>query len=91
MYLMYALAVGFAAWAMPVIGMLRRKNYTCASFALCSASLYLAILDTQRLVEKSDWAAIEDTHAGVLFGATVLVIITAALNLAAAIRNRKAR
>ena len=89
MYLMYALAVGFAAWALPVAAMLRRKNYTSASFALCSASLYLAILDTERLVNKPDWAAIEDTHAGVLFGATVLIIVTAALNTAAVVVNRK--
>lgn len=89
MYLMYALAVGFIAWALPVAAMLRRKNYTSASFAFCSASLFLAIMYTQQLVRKDDWAAIEDTHGGVLFGATVLIIITAALNLAAAIANRK--
>ena len=86
-----SLILGFAAWVLPVVGMFRRKNYTSASFAFCSASLFLAIIDTQRLVNKGDWAAIEDTHGGVLFGATVLVIVTAALNLAAAIRNRKAR
>lgn len=89
MYLMYALAVGFIAWALPVAAMLRRKNYTSASFAFCSASLFLAIMDTQQLVRKDDWAAIEDTHGGVLFGATALIIITAALNLVAAIANRK--
>lgn len=89
MYLMYALAVGFIAWALPVAAMLRRKNYTSASFAFCSASLFLAIMYTQQLVRKDDWAAIEDTHGGVLFGATVLIIITAALNLVAAIANRK--
>lgn len=89
--LMYALAVGFVAWALPVVAMFRRKNYTSASFACCAASLYLAMIDTQRLVDKPDWAAIEDTHGGVLFGATVLVIVTAALNVAAAVIERKLR
>lgn len=89
--LMYALAVGFAAWVLPVVAMFRRKNYASASFALCTASLYLAIIDTQHLVNKPDWAAIEDTHIGVLFGATVLVIVTAALNVVAAMIGRKLR
>lgn len=91
MYLMFALALGFAAWAIPVIELFikRKKNLTGWSFALCSASLYLAICDTQRLVEKSDWAAIEDTHVGILFGATVLVAVTLLLNLLARILKRK--
>lgn len=91
MYLICALALGFVAWAIPVVELFikRKKNLTGWSFALCSASLYLSISDTQRLVEKGDWAAIEDTHVGILFGATVLVAVTLVLNLLARFLKRK--
>ena len=89
--LMYALALGFAAWAVPVIELFskKRRNLTTWSFALCSAALYLAIRDTERLVNKGDWAAIEDIHGGVLFGATVLGVVAMVLNLVARIVKRK--
>lgn len=89
--LMVCLLLGFTAWALPVVELFlkRKKNLTAWSFILCSASLYLAIYDTNRLVNKPDWAAIEDTHGGVLFGATVLVVVTAVLNLVARLVKRK--
>lgn len=90
MYLL-SLVLGFAAWVLPVAAMLRRKNYTAASFAFCAASLYTQIYQTNILVNKGDWAAVEDTFPAILFAASVLVIITAALNIAAAIVNRKKR
>ena len=84
-----SLALGFAAWALPVVGMFRRKNFACPSAVLCALSLYLQILQNNVLVNKGDWAAIEDTYPAISFAASVLVIVTAALNAAAIIVNRK--
>ena len=83
-----SLILGFAAWGLPLLGMLRRKNYTSGSFALSTASLYLQFWQHDILVDKGDWSAIEDTSNGILFGATVLVAVTALLNLMAALRRK---
>lgn len=84
-----SLILGLAAWVLPVIGMFRRRNLTRWSVSLCAAALYLQILQTNILVNKGDWAAIEDTYPAISFAASVLIIITAALNVAAAVINRK--
>lgn len=87
MYLL-SLILGFAAWVLPVAGMFRKRNFTAASLILCAASLYVEHCQTNRLVNRGDWAAIEDTYPGVLFGATVLVVITAVLNTLAALDRK---
>ena len=85
------LLLGFIAWIFPVISMMSKKHprLTAPSLAFCAASLYFALYNTNLLVRKGDWAAIEDTFVGVLFGATVLVAVTAILNAAALIRKKK--
>lgn len=84
-----SLILGFAAWVLPVVGMFRRKNFTGWSFALCAASLYLQINQTNLLVNKGDWAAIVDTYPAILFAASVLLVVTVALNVAAAVIDKK--
>ena len=93
--LAFCLLLGFLSWLLPTFTLIfkRRPRFTALSLTLCAASLYCAIYNTNLLVRKGDWAAIEDTFPGVLFGATVLVAVTAVLNLAAGIailRKKKA-
>ena len=85
------LLLGFLSWGLPLIALISKKRLrlTSLSLTLCAASLYMAIYHTNLLVRKDDWAAIEDTYVGILFGATVLVAVNAILNIAALIKNRR--
>ena len=85
------LLLGFIAWAFPVISLISKKHPKLLSPSLlfCAASLYMALCHTHALVEKGDWAAIEDTFGGILFGATVLVAVTLILNVIALIKRNK--
>ena len=85
------LLLGFIAWTFPVISLISKKHPKLLSPSLlfCAASLYMALWDTQIQVREGDWAAIEDTFGGILFGATVLVAVTLILNIIALIKRKK--
>ena len=93
-YMLGSLLLGFAAWVLPLISLLRKKRpgpFCAVSFGLCSISLLFQIFYTQHLVNIRDWAAIEDTHGAVSFAAVVMFSVTAVLQLlafAAAKRRR---
>lgn len=87
-----SLLLGLAAWVLPVAAMVCRQKPSllcAASFSLCSLSLLLQICYTQYLVTIRDWSAIEDTHYAVVFAAAVLLSVTAILNLAAWMINKR--
>ena len=87
-----SLALGLAAWAMPVAGLWRRRKGTWAGSALswgcCAGALYLQVLYFGRLARTGDWSAVEDTAQAVVRVSTVLVAVTLLLNLALGLRSR---
>lgn len=85
---MISLLLGLGAWVISLASIFRKKSRAGWSFGLCAASLYLQILQTHILVNKPDWAAIEDTYRAVLISATVLISVTVLLNIIAAFVRR---
>ena len=84
-----SLLLGLGAWAVLAIGIAQKKKTVAAGFFLCAGALYLQILQTNILVNKPDWAAVEDTFPAVATAATVLVAVTLVLALVDLIKSRK--
>jgi len=87
-----SLFLGFAAWTLPVLVMIRKKPVPgCGeiSFSLCSLSLLYQILYNHHLVTIRDWSAVEDTHGAVVLAAVVLTIVTGLLNVLRGISLRR--
>lgn len=87
-----SLGLGFLSWGFG-IGALWKPNKEGRRFAsliLCIFALFFQFRETNRLVDKEDWAAIEDTFPGVFYlGVTVLVSITLLLNLISYLRKKR--
>ena len=63
-----SLALGLAAWLLPVMGMLSRTSspartnvLSVFSLSACALSLFLVVLYLGRLVQAEDWSALMDT------------------------------
>ena len=78
---------GIVAWAIPVILLVTNKSVKNTSimgifFSLVCViiSLLMQMIYTIHLADISDWSALMDTQASVVLTASVLSIITIALN-----------
>ena len=83
--------LGLAACGLPVVYLFRRRNreFFCG-LSLCAwgLSLYFQIRELTRLVQKPDLSAVLDTITAVCFCATVLTIVTLAVNAIALTRKK---
>ena len=91
MYIM-SLVLGTFSWILGGLAIKSksgRNSRGLAEFSLftCILALFLQFLQIQKLVVKGNYAAIEDTIEGVIFGAVVLIVITFVLNIIAYVRN----
>ena len=94
-----SLALGLAAWLLPVMGMLSRTSSPARTNALsvfslsaCALSLFLVVLYLGRLVQAEDWSALMDTVPAFRLSASVLLAVALPLNaLALFCRNRTKR
>ena len=91
MYLM-SLLLGTISWILGGLAIKSKGNRNSHGFAglslsACILALFLQFIQIQKLVVKGDYAAIEDTIEGVIFGAVVLIVITLALNIIAFVRR----
>lgn len=86
--------LGLAAWALGYLALTRsgaRASHvlTACSFSSCAISLLLQFFEIGVRAAAGDFSAILDTMRAVIIAACVLVAVTAALNIAAAVKNRK--
>lgn len=87
-----SLFLGLLTWSLPVVYLMvgrRRELFTGGSFALCAVTLFLRLQEILVRVNRGDFAGIEDTIQVNLFAATVLLIITAALNTMTLLRKER--
>lgn len=85
-----SLGLGFLSWGFGIGALWKpqKEGRRFASLILCIVSLFFQFRETNRLVNKGDWAAIEDTFPGVFYlGVTVLVSITLLLNILSFLRR----
>jgi len=89
MYNFLSLALGLAAWGFGIAAICKRGCpwWILLSLTACGASLMNQLLEVRRRVDLGDWSALLDTMDTVVFAAGVLLAVTAALNLAAALRK----
>ena len=86
MYNVGSLALGLAAWLIPLfaIGKSDRFALCCiGSLSCCSVSLLLQLLEIKRRVDRSDWSALLDTSDAVILAAVVLICGVIVTNLVA--------
>lgn len=89
MYNLLSILLGLTAWCFGIRAIVKQKSTgSTLSFACCGVSLYCQLLEIQRREALRDWAAIEDTIEGMVFAGTVLLAVTAALNLLAFLRGK---
>lgn len=100
-----SLALGLAAWALPVAAMIRTAArpralrsplpLICASFAACAAALCFSLRYDAYLARIEDVSAFLDTAEPLAFVASVLLCVTIVLNAlalgAAAVCARKVK
>lgn len=92
-----SLVLGLIAWILPIVCLMQNKKNgfkTLATFSIlsssaCAISLIFQLIYNNHLVKIGDWSALMDTTGGVVFAATVLLIITVMLNLITLIAYRK--
>lgn len=87
MYHLMSLLQGLLSWGMGTAAIFRKGRFLIpASLLFCSISLLLQLFQVRQLVQIGDWSALMDTMDAVALAATVLLIVTAALNIAALLR-----
>ena len=91
-----SLALGLAAWLLPVMGMLSRTSSLAKTNALsvfslsaCALSLFLVVLYLGHLVRAEDWSALMDTVPAFKLSASVLLAVALPLNLLALLRRNR--
>ncbi len=91
MYYLPSLLLGLTSWGLGVGAILRPRCCWLSniSWLSCAVSLLGQLAQVEVLMEKADWSSMMDTLGAVIFAAAVLVAVTAALNIAAALRNRR--
>ncbi|MEI3614420.1 hypothetical protein [Pseudogracilibacillus sp. SO30301A] len=83
-----SLLLGLTAWILPVVNLMRFKNYnhrhwvalSITSISTCAVSLCFQIFYNYHLVKIEDWSALMDTMGAVVFAAATLLIVTIILN-----------
>ena len=86
-----SLSLGLVSWVLPIAYLFikkRREFFTCGSLVCVVFSLYFQLREIMRLTDKGDWSSIEDTIHAVVFAATVLIVVTLVLNIAAWCKKR---
>ena len=86
-----SIGLGLLAWSLPVIYLWRknrREFFTCGSLVCVVFSIYFQLREVLNRVRMGDFAAIEDTIHAVVFAATVLIVVTLVLNIAAWCKKR---
>ena len=86
-----SLGLGLVSWVLPIAYLFikkRREFFTCGSLVCVVFSLYFQLREIMRLTDKGDWSSIEDTIHAVVFAATVLIVVTLVLNIAAWCKKR---
>ena len=81
-----SLSLGLVSWVLPITYLFIKKCrafFTCGSLLCVVFSLYFQLREIMRLTNKGDWSSIEDTIHAVVFAATVLIVVTLVLNIAA--------
>ena len=87
------LALGLAAWLLPVLGMAGRRTpakttaLAAGSFCACALSLLLVLLHLKQVTAHQDWSALMDTLPAFCLAASVLLIVALALNLLTILRH----
>lgn len=82
-----SLVLGVISWLIPIVVLWQGKKrdigvgVLVSSSTSCAAALILQILEIRNRVHLEDWTAIMDTIDILPWVATILVIITAILNL----------
>ena len=84
-----SLLFGLIAWILPVMNLVKSKKtenknwavLSLASVGACVISLWMQIIYTNYLVNISDWSALMDTFHAVVFASSVLIVVTAVLNI----------
>ena len=81
----YSLLFGFAAWGLGAAAIALRKRRSgsglvFASFLCASVSAVWQFFEIQKRAYAGDWAAIEDTIRGIIFGVVVMLAVTLVLN-----------
>ncbi len=93
-----SLALGLAAWTLPVVNLLYPRKadnrlwpvFTAGSLSACAVSLCLQLFYSAHLADIEDWSAIMDTSWAVAKVGAFLLIVTLALNLAVLVVYRRA-
>ena len=86
-----SLGLGLVSWMLPIVYLFvkkRRDFFTCGSLTCVVFSLYFQLREVARLTDQGDWSSIEDTIHAVVFAATVLIVVTLTLNIAAWCKKR---
>lgn len=87
-----SLVLGLIAWILPVMSIMRITKRWVAlstiSLSACAISLIFQMYYNYHLVQIQDWSALMDTMGGGVVAATVLLIVTIALNGIALIVHR---
>ena len=93
MYHILSLTLGLLAWGLgsAAAGRGRFGGLSFASLSLCGISLTLQFYELRRLGDLEDSSAFYDTIEGVTIAATVLLVITLALNIIALAQQGKGR
>lgn len=89
-----ALGIGFAAWALGIAAILLKKRTWAVllcfcSFALSMLSLLCPLLGVAALEKQDAFSQLYDMTSGLVFGGSVLVLVTLLLNAFALFRHRE--
>ena len=90
-YNLSSIFLGLLAWALPVIALSRkthRAGLACGSLSCAALSLYCQLMEVMNRINLEDSAAVYDTIHAVCLCATVLLAVTAILNIAAWLKKR---
>ena len=84
-----SLLLGLASWGLGGAAILLPKSRWLSGVSLlcCAVSLLLQLAQVHRLVQIGDWSALMDIMDAVLMAALMLTAVTAALNLAACLKQ----
>lgn len=92
--ILYSLLFGLAAWGFGAVAIVSRKKrsgsiLSFASFLCASVSAVWPLFEIQKRVYGGDYAAVEDTIRGIIFGVVVMLSVTLVLNGLALPRKKK--
>lgn len=82
--------IGLLAWTFGMLANAKKSaGWMFASFTACGIAAVLALYELRRRFGLGDYGGAEDVFGGILFGETVLVGVTVAINAIALWRMKK--